>query len=306
MSRILITGGAGFIGSNLEPELIKRGHDVFIMDRLRLTRNNYYRGDIYEYIRMKDIFKSVQPDIVYHFAGMISRKECEETPQMAIMLNQIGTLNVCNLSEEYGSRLIYSGSSEEYGTSFDTANITEHTHLGIPTSMYALTKRGAGEIIEYYERFKELDAVILRFFMLYGAGERPTEYRSAIARFVHYALTEQPLPVHKNTERGWCYITDAVDAIATMADKKLIKTGEIFNIGSSNNISTEKLARLIVKMCNSKSKINLIDVEPTIIPIKHASYDKIKNLIGWEAKIPIHKGLQMVIDSQKEYFKWRR
>jgi nucleoside-diphosphate-sugar epimerase len=303
MSKILITGGAGFIGSHLEPELIKRGHDVYIMDRLRLTRDNYYRGDIYEYIRMKDIFKSVQPDIVYHFAGMISRKECEETPQMAIMLNQIGTLNICNLSKEYSARLIYSGSSEEYGTSFDAKPITENTPLGVPTSMYSLTKRGAGEIIEYYERFKDLDAVILRFFMLYGIGERPTEYRSAIARFVHYALTDQPLPVHKNTSRGWCYITDAIDAVATMAEKNRIKTGEIFNIGNEHEISTEKLAKTIVDMCNSKSKINLINVEPTIIPTKHASYDKIFKTIGWRATTPIEKGLQMVIDSQKKYHK---
>ena len=137
MSRILITGGAGFIGSNLEPELLKRGHEVFIMDRLRLTRDNYYRGDIYEYIRMKDIFKAVQPDIVYHFAGMISRKECEETPQMAIMFNQIGTLNICNLTQEYGARLIYSGSSEEYGTSFGSNVISEKTPLGTPTSIYS-------------------------------------------------------------------------------------------------------------------------------------------------------------------------
>jgi len=303
MSRILITGGAGFIGSNLEPELIKRGHNVFIMDRVRLSRDKYYRGDIFEYIRMKDIFKAVQPDIVYHFAGMISRKECEETPQMAIMFNQIGTLNICNLSEEYGARLIYSGSSEEYGTTFGTEEITEKSSLGTATSIYSLTKRGAGEIIEYYEQFKELDAVILRFFMLYGAGERPTEYRSAISRFVHYALNDQPLPVHKNTSRGWCYITDAVDAIATMADKNRIKTGEIFNIGDNKDISTESLAKMIVDMCNSKSKINLIDVEPTIIPTKHASYDKIFKTIGWKATTPIEDGLKKVIESQQKYRK---
>lgn len=304
MSEILITGGAGFIGTNLEKELLKRGHTVYIMDRVRLTRDHYYRGDINEYTRMREIFNDIKPDVVYHFAGMISRKECEETPQMAITSNQIGTLNVCNLSKEYGSRLIYSGSSEEYGTSFSADHIlTEDTPFGTPTSMYSLTKRGAGDIIEYYERFKGLDAVILRFFMLYGAGERPTEYRSAIARFVHYALNDMPLPVHRNTERGWCYITDAVDAIATMADKKLVKTGEVFNIGCDKHIVTEDLANLIVKMCNSKSKLNVMDVESTVIPTKRASYAKIKKLIGWEPKISIKEGLQLVIDSQKSFHK---
>jgi nucleoside-diphosphate-sugar epimerase len=302
MSRILITGGAGFIGSHLEPELIKRGHDVYIMDRLRLTRPKYYRGDIFDYIRMREIFDAVNPEVVYHFAGMISRKECEETQQMAIMINQVGTLNICNLSAIYDARVIYAGSSEEYGTAFDTGElITEKSLLGIPTSIYSLTKRAAGDLVSYYERFKGLDAIILRFFMLYGPGERPTEYRSAIARFVHYALHNKPLPVHKNTERAWCYIEDAVDAIATMADKSKIKSGEILNIGSGDNISTEDLAKIIVMMCDSKSRINLIDVEPTIIPSKRASFERVKNLIGWEATTPVEFGLSKVIDSQKKY-----
>jgi nucleoside-diphosphate-sugar epimerase len=301
MSKILITGGAGFIGSYLEPELIKRGHDVFITDRLRLKREGYYRGDIFEYMRMREIFKAVQPDVVYHFAGMISRKECEETPQMAIMFNHIGTLNICHLAQEYGARLIYSGSSEEYGTSFSQGMLDEKTPLGISTSMYSLTKRGAGEIVEYYEKFKDLDAVILRYCMLYGAGERHTEYRSAISRFVHYALNNEPLTVHHDTARGWCYITDAIEATATVLDKSTIASGEIFNIGNDEIIPTECLANLIIKMCNSKSKINIIDPEPTIIPYKSMSYNKIFKAIGWKSKTSIEDGLKLVIASQKRY-----
>jgi nucleoside-diphosphate-sugar epimerase len=299
MSRILITGGAGFIGSHLEPYLKKRGHDVFIMDRLRLKRDNYYRGDVFEYIRMKEIFKSVQPDAVYHFAGMISRKECEETPQMAIMFNHIGTLNVCNLTQEYNARIIYSGSSEEYGTAYNQgAIVDETTPLGIPTSMYSLTKRNAGEIVSYYEQFKNLDAISLRYCMLYGYGEDHTDYRSAISRFVHYALNNEPLTVHHNTSRGWCYITDAIEATAAMLDKS-ISSGEIFNIGNEREIQTETLARMIVNMCNSQSKINLIDVEPTIIPSKHVSYEKIFKTIGWKSTTPIKEGLEMVIKFQR-------
>jgi len=300
MSKILITGGVGYIGSYLEPELIRRGHTVHTMDRVRLVKENYHRGDIIDYIRMREIFKEVKPDIVYHLAGMISRKECEETQQMAITTNQIGTLNVCNLTSEYGARLIHTGSSEEYGTAFMTAGlITEDTPFGKPTSLYSFTKRAASEMIEYFQHVKDLDAVGLRLFMIYGPREDPTEYRSAIARFIYYALTNQPLPVHRNTSRGWCYIEDIVDAIATMCDESKVKSGDVFNLGCGDLIPTEDLSQMIIKMCNSKSKINLMGAEATIIPSKIASFERAHKYIGWKASTPLDKGLKNTIDYQK-------
>ena len=299
---VLITGGVGYIGSFLEPELIRRGYTVHTMDRVRLVKENYHRGDIIDYIRLREIFDEVQPDIVYHLAGMISRKECEETQQMAITTNQIGTLNVCNLALEHNCRLVHTGSSEEYGTSFMTAGvITEDVPFGRPTSLYSFTKRAASEMIEYFQHVKDLDAVGLRLFMIYGPREPPTEYRSAIARFIYYALTNQPLPVHRNTSRGWCYIEDIVDAIATMCDEKLVKSGDIYNLGCSDLIPTEDLAQMIVKMCESNSKINLMGAEATVIPSKIASFDKVYKSIGWRASTPLDVGLKATIDYQKSH-----
>jgi nucleoside-diphosphate-sugar epimerase len=290
--KILITGGLGFIGSHLERELLKLGHSVHIMDRLRVSRSNYHRGDICDYIRMQEIFEEVLPDITYHFGGMVSRKECEETPQMAILTNVTGTLNVVNLCQKYGSKIIYAGSSEEYGTAFDNGQIvTEDTPLGIPTSIYSMTKRMADELVDYYAEFKGVPAVRFRFFMFYGDGEPATEYRSAITRFIDAARKGEDITVHSGTERSWCYIDDGIEALV----KSLNIIGGLFNIGRDEPVDTLALANIICEMTNSNSKIKVIQPEKTIIPIKRASFERAKRELNWEAKISLREGLNRII-----------
>lgn len=289
--KILITGGLGFIGSHLEPALIAKGHEVSIMDRLRVKRKNYFRGDICDYIRMQEIFNDVQPDIVYHLAGMVSRKECEETPQMAIQTNVTGTLNVVNLCKGYNAKIVYAGSSEEYGTAFKEGHtVTEDEPLGTPTSIYSMTKRMADEIVEYYSTFKGLRAMRFRFFMFYGEGEPATEYRSAITRFIDAAKKGEPMTVHLGTERSWCHIDDGVAALL-----KATSARGLFNIGRDEPIQTLTLAHKIREMTHSNSEIRAIHPEATIIPIKRASFMKAKRELDWEAKISLEEGLKRII-----------
>ena len=293
--KVMITGGLGFIGSHLEPALVAEGHDVHIMDRNRVKREQYHRGDICDYIRMQEIFNEVKPDIVYHFAGMVSRKECEETPQMAILTNVTGTLNVVNLCKEYGSKIVYAGSSEEYGTAFDKGNtVTETTPLGTPTSIYSMTKRMADEIVEYYATFKGIEAVRFRFFMFYGEGEPATEYRSAITRFVDAAKKDEPITAHAGTERSWCHIDDGISALI----KAIRIKGGLYNIGRNEPVKTVDLATKIVDITKSKSRINIISPEKTIIPIKRAGFLKARNELGWEAKISLDEGLKRVVGKE--------
>ena len=291
---ILITGGLGFIGAHLERR-IKPEHNVFIVDRDRISRDNYYRGDICDYSRMEMIFSQVKPDIVLHLAAMVSRKECEETPYMAIQTNVDGTLNIILLCLKYKARLIYAGSSEEYGTAFDNCIVNESIPFGEPTSIYSLTKRMSEEIIQYYAFFKGLKATTLRFFMLYGPGERPSDYRSAIIRFIDAAMKNEELKVHKDTVRQWCYIDDAVSGILHIIERKQEKNYEDYNIGGQEVTATEDLATLIIRLTGSQSRINVIAPEETIIPKKVADFSKMKNTFGWFAAIPLESGLLYVI-----------
>lgn len=297
MSRILITGGLGFIGQKLEERLIKEGHEVFIFDRTRISRERYFHGDIIDYYNLENTFNKVNPEIVFHFAAMVSRKECEEAPYMAIATNVDGTLNVVNLCVKYNSRLIYAGSSEEYGDAYCAENdytVDENTPMGIPTSYYAMTKRMSDEIIQYNTKYGELIATTVRFCMLYGA-ESYSEYRSAITRFIYAAMEGGPLMAHENTERSWCHIDDAIDALILVLNHDQKGCYEVYNIGKEEPISAVDLAKLIVRLTESESEIKVVPVEPTIVSIKRMKFNHIKNVLGWESKIPLKNGLARTI-----------
>jgi len=293
--KILITGGLGFIGTHLEKALLAKGHDVTIFDRLRIDRPKYIRGDITDIASIQKVFEDVEPCVVYHLAAMVSRKESEETPYAAINANVVGTLNVVRLCLKHNAWLIYAGSSEEYGTAFDGDTVvTEDTPFGEPTSIYSMTKRMAEEIIQYHSRFKELTATTTRFFMLYGPGEPATGYRSALVRFMDAAMKDKPLVVHADTKRQWCYIDDAVAFLAELVETPQEEYYEAYNVGNEEQIPTEGLAKLIVRMVGSKSEIKLIAPEETIIPVKLAKFDKAKRVFHWSATTPLSVGLSKV------------
>jgi len=300
--KILITGGKGVIGANLTTKLEKDGHEVHVFDRVRMDYENYHRGDICDHFRLGDVFAEVKPDLVFHLAGMVSRLECEETPELAIRTNVSGTLNICKFCQKYDSRLIYAGSSEEYGTAFDQGElITEETPFGNPTSFYSMTKRMSDEVIQYAANFNDLKAITMRLFMLYGPGEYPSKYRSAVVRFMDAALQGEDLIVHAGTERSWCYILDAVDAMSLLARRELRTNYEVFNIGRNIPISTAELAKKIIDLTGSHSRIVTIDPIKTIIPIKRASFEKIKRELGWEANTDIDIGLKGTLEWLKVY-----
>jgi nucleoside-diphosphate-sugar epimerase len=298
--KILITGGLGFIGTHLEKELIKRGHVVTVYDRYRISRPNYIRGDICDGYSIQKTFDETQPDLVVHLAAMVSRKESEETPYSAINTNVVGTLNIVQMCLKHKARLIYAGSSEEYGTAFfgDTV-VTEDTPFGEPTSIYSMTKRMAEELIQYYAQFKGLTATTTRFFMLYGPGEPATGYRSALIRFMDAAIRGKSLVVHANTKRQWCYISDAVEVLAEIIETPQCDKYEAYNIGNAEQIPTEGLAKLIIQLCGSKSPIELIAPEETIIPVKLASFGKAECVFRWHAKTPLSVGLEQVYRSMR-------
>lgn len=300
--KILITGGLGFIGTHLERELKMCGHEITIFDRPRINRPNYIRGDICDGYSVRKAFEQVEPDVCVHLAAMVSRKESEETPYMAIQTNVDGSLNVVRNCIQHKTRLIYAGSSEEYGTAFNEGvKVREDTPFGEATSMYSLTKRMSEELIQYYALKKGLTATTTRFFMLYGPGEPATDYRSALIRFLDAGMNGKPLVVHKCTKRQWCYISDATDILRKIIEREQTVPYDVFNVGNPEETWTVDLARRIVNMTGNRSEIITIPVEETIIPIKLASFDKLKYEFDWQAKVDLEQGLKQVHAN----LKWR-
>lgn len=295
--KVLLDGGAGFIGTHLSKVLQGAGYEVHILDRVRHTGENYHRGDINDYQCLEQVFEEVKPGLVVHLAAMVSRRECEETPTLAIQTNIGGTHNVCALCLKHGARIIYSGSSEELGNAFSGGvEVDEETSFGESTGVYSMTKQMAENLIRCYSSYRGLVATTMRIFMLYGPGEDPSGYRSALIRFMEWALKGQPLTVHVNTERSWCHIDDAVEAMKRIVERTQKEKYEVFNIGREDPVPTEQLAKMIVETCGSLSEIREVEPDLTIIPVKRASFRKAKEVLGWEAKIPLERGLQEVYE----------
>ena len=298
--KVLVTGGAGFVGTHLTKRLCDE-MDVTVFDKEREVkiddRAKYIRGDIIDYLSLAKAFEETKPDLVFHLAGMVSRRECEETQLMAFQTNMMGAYNICELCVRHNARVIYAGSSEEYGHGFTDTKVTETSSFGPATGIYSLSKRFADEVIQHFATQKGLTATAVRFFMLYGPGEPANSYRSAVIRFVDYAIKGQLLPVHDGTSRSWCYIDDAIEALMLLSKREQVQPFELYNIGRNDPIETIELAKLILQMTGRTHGfgVELTEREQTIIPHKSADFSKIKSILGWEATTPLETGLWHVI-----------
>jgi nucleoside-diphosphate-sugar epimerase len=292
--RVLVTGAAGFIGTYLIQRLRQEdSFEIFEFDRERLTRDRYFRGDVSDWYSLDVAFRKAQPELVVHLGAMVSRRECEETPNVAISTNAGATLNVCTMCVKYQARLLYAGSSEEYGTAFAGNRVVdEETPFGEPTGIYGMTKRMAEEVVQHFSYAKGLQATTVRFFMLYGPGEKTSGYRSALIRFMDAASKGQPLIVHTETERSWCFAPDAMEALRKIIGRKQAARHEVFNVGRDEPVSSEQLAQKIVEIASSSSLLKRVPPEPMIIPVKRGSFQKASKELGWEATTPLDEGLR--------------
>jgi nucleoside-diphosphate-sugar epimerase len=299
--RVLVTGSQGTLGKKLVATL-ETENAVWGTDRAKIKAPRYFPGDITRYETLDPVFDEAKPDVVYHLAGEVSREICDHWPTIAAESNVVGTMNVALLCLRYGARLVYAGSSEEYGDAFDKGPVSEGTPLGKPRGVYALTKRMAEDVIEHWHRMRGLDAILLRLFMCYGC-EHPTPYRSAIAQFIYQARMGQDLIVHRATERSWCHIDDMIDGIRRAGEFKL-KDGqarcEVFLLGRNEATATEEIAKTIIQTLNSQSKIRLVDPPTDVTPVKRATFEKAAKLLGWKAETSIEAGLRKEIEWQKE------
>lgn len=294
---ILVVGSEGVIGSRLVEKLGELGLPCWRCDHKKKKAQNYIMADITRYETLEKAFETARPDVVFHLAGEVSRETCEHWPALAIETNVLGTLNIASLCIRFGAKLVYAGSSEEYGTSCDERVVDEETPFGKPRGVYGLSKRVAEEVIEHWHRTRGLSATVVRIFMCYGR-EFPTGYRSAISEFIMRARRNETIYVHKGTQRAWCYIDDIVDGLIKASRYRLGYDPylEVFLMGRDEPVDTLRVAEMIVSILNSKSEVKLVPAPNGITPIKRATFDKAKRLLGWDAGIPLEVGLRKEIE----------
>jgi nucleoside-diphosphate-sugar epimerase len=237
-------------------------------------------------------------------AGEVGRMVGEEHPQKMMYVNNIGTLNLIKLCLEHNTRLVYFSTSEVYGRLFDKGKPLKEEDLEkgsvfTTTNIYAMSKLFGEAIVRHYVENYGLNAATVRPFMVYGPGEHPSKYRSALINFVYSALEGEPLTVHRGAKRAWCYVTDFVNGVNLVTQYPFSGKYEAFNIGSDEYHTMEEVAEMAVDACGaSRDLINIVEPPSKFLSLnKEFSINKIRSL-GYETKTTLAEGIRQVAEWQ--------
>ncbi|MCD6510988.1 MAG: GDP-mannose 4,6-dehydratase [Thaumarchaeota archaeon] len=311
--KILVTGGAGFIGSHLSEKYVEEGHTVLCLDNLMngnlvnirhlLNKRNFKLiiGDVRDIDLLEKLMRGV--DVVLHLAAQIHVDRSIIEPKLTYEINVLGTQNVLEVSRMYDvKRVVFTSSSEVYGSAKYVPMDEKHP-LDAPHP-YGASKIAADRMCHAYAKTYGMDVVIVRPFNIFGPKQKDSGYGGAISIFVKRVLRGTPPIIYGDGKqsRDYTYIKDAVRAF----DSVVKYEGEIegpINFGTGKDIEIEKLARLIIKLCGKEGEIEPVHVEPRPSEVRRlvADYSKAKRLFGWEPKYRLEEGLMEFIDWYRNY-----
>ncbi len=295
----IVTGGAGFIGSNLVDKLVSKGHFVTVIDNLstgRLSNISHHNKKNVKFINI-DISKSKKlskiikgHSFVFHLAGLADIVPSIENPEKYINANVIGTINLLKACKNLNiKKFIYAASASCYGipSKYPT---NENSKLD-PKYPYALTKLLGEELVMHWSHVYNMPNISLRFFNVYGLRSRTTgAYGAVFGVFLAQKLANKPLTVVGNGKqtRDFIHIRDLVDVIYKASIKKNLK-GKIFNLGSGKETTVNEIAKII-----GGKKIN-VPKRPGEPERSMADISKIKKELGWKPKVPIKMGVHELL-----------
>jgi len=297
--KILITGGAGFIGSNLVDRLINQGNKVIVIDDLSTGKKenlnpeaDFHQVSICDFEKIKPLFQEV--DHVFHLAALPRVPVSVKDPIGTSQVNIIGTINVFKAAEENRvKRIIFASSSSVYGDQ-EKMPLVENMDLR-PISPYALQKLAGEQWAKLFTDLYNLPVVSLRFFNIYGPRNDPeSDYSLVIAKFLKQKSEGRTLTIFGDGEqtRGFCYIDDLLEALVKTMTSEKIKGGEVMNIGSEKSHSVNYLAKLI-----SDRVEYLASREGDVLHTK-ADISLAKEVLDWEPKVSFEQG----VEKTKQWF----
>tara|TARA_Y100000590_G_C15746799_1_gene1022414 strand:- start:6712 stop:7704 length:993 start_codon:yes stop_codon:yes gene_type:complete len=297
--KIIVTGGAGFIGSHLVEKLVDEGHNIIVLDNLSTgnienihhlkNKIQLVKCDLSEKNNWIDYFSEI--DIVFHLAALADIVPSIENPYAYFKSNVTATLNILEAATKYNiKKIIYSASSSCYGIPVEYP--TSENAIINPQYPYALTKYLGEQLVMHWNKVYNLQSISLRLFNVYGTRSRTSgSYGAVFGVFLAQKIANKPLTVvgDGNQLRDFIYVSDTVDAFISAAKSNL--SAEIINIGSGETNSVNE----IVKFLNSKS-IN-IPKRPGEPDRTWASITKAKKILNWKPKIKLEQGIVKMIEN---------
>ena len=301
--KVLVTGGSGFIGSNLVSELTQRGHEVWSCDLMHSGRPNYTRCDVSEYRQVERIFEEKSFDFVYHAAAEYGRWNGEDYYENLWLTNAVGTKNMLRIQEKKRFRMVFFGSAEVYGD-YDGV-MSEDVMEKIPIKQmndYAIAKWVNELQIMNSAAMFGTETVRVRLFNVYGPGEHYTPYRGWIPKFIYKALHDEPYTVYLGHKRTLEYVKDICRTFANIIDN--FKPGKVYNFGGDEQYEVKYVSDLILKFLGkSDSQVTYEEAEPFTTKIKTPDSSKAKREIGFKLTVPVEEGMRTTVDWFKKLYK---
>ena len=299
MKKYIITGGAGFIGSHIAEHLVAEGHQVTILDSLRtgFEKNlnglnvNFNEGDIRDENLVNELVKGASG--IFHLAALVSVPESLLKIRECIDINTIGTINILEAARNNpGCKVVLSTSAANYGDNPILPKV--ETMSPEPMTPYAITKLDGEYYLKMYLDQYKVPTASLRYFNVFGPRQNPkSAYAAAVPIFINKALQNQPITIYGDglQTRDFIYVKDVVKAnmLASQVGN------ETYNVALGHSTSVLELAENIIKITNSKSKIQFLDERPG--DIKHSKADPSKfNQLGFKPDYSIEKALEETIE----------
>lgn len=323
MRTILVTGGAGFIGSHLSESLLKEGNKVLIIDNFNnyydpaIKRNNVeevkktcidnnipldnykvFEGDIRDKEFLAEVFSN-EIDSIMHLAAMAGVRPSIQDPALYYDVNITGTVNLLEMCRKNNiKQFVFASSSSVYGNN-EKVPFAESDRVDNPISPYAATKKSGELLCHTYHHLFDMNIACLRFFTVYGPRQRPD---LAINKFTTLILEDKEIPFYGDgtTSRDYTFVEDIVTGIVSSinfvnTDKKVF---EIFNIGGDKTVSLIEMVEIIEEALNKKAKLNRLPMQPGDVNRTCADISHSRKIIGYNPQTTFKEGI-------KKFIKWK-
>ena len=303
MSRIVVTGGAGFLGSHICEELLARGDEVVAIDNLITGKADniahLFGQPGFSFIQhnVSNFVHVTGPvDAVMHFASPASPKDYLEMPIQTLKVGSLGTLNTLGLAKEKGAKFFIASTSEVYGDPEvhpQTEGYWGHVNPVGPRGVYDEAKRFAEAMTMAYHRYHGVDVRIIRIFNTYGPRMRPNDGR-VVSNFITQALLGKDITVYGDGSqtRSFCYVDDEVRGILALLDSDYV--GPV-NIGNPDEFTVKQLAEIVIELTGSSSEIVYEELPVDDPTQRKPDISLAREVLGWEPEVPLREGLGRTI-----------
>lgn len=306
----LVTGGAGFIGSNLCERLLVEGHKVWAFDDLndfyfpaRKEQNlkelrkaaafEFVKGDLRDRSAVEELFASAQFDQVIHLAARAGVRPSLEEPALYQEVNVVGTTHLLEAARARKVRKVtIASSSSVYGVN-SKVPFSENDPIFHPISPYACSKLACESLGHVYHHVYGMDIVMLRFFTVYGPRQRPD---LAIYKFAGLIEAGKPIPVFGDgsTARDYTFVTDTLDGIVASTRKEF--GYEVFNLGESECVTLSRMIELLENALGKKAIIERQPMQPGDVPLTFADISKAERMLGYHPRVKIEEGITRFVE----------